>query len=62
MCERGIKNAYLRLPHDLTPGPDPDDKYELFPLRLLVVGISDADVGVRGLARIDDLFELGEAA
>lgn len=54
----GREDAYLRLPHNLTPGPDPNDKDELFPLRLLVVGIPNADVSVRGLARVDDLFEL----
>lgn len=52
------EDAYLRLPHNLTPGPDPNDKDELLPLGLLVVGIPNADVGVRGLARVDDLFEL----
>ena len=50
------RNTHLRFPHNLTPRADPSNEDEFLTLRLLVVRVSDTDIGVGGLGRIQFLL------
>ena len=50
------RNTHLRFPHDLAPRADPSNEDEFLTLRLLVVRVGDADIGVGGLGRIQFLL------
>ena len=51
-----MRKTHLRFPHNLAPRTDPRNEDEFLALRLLVVRVSDTDIGVGGLGGIQFLL------
>ena len=57
-----MHSTHLRLPHHLTPFPNPFDKNELLALRLLVVRVLHAHVRIGRFVVVEELTQFGKAA